>query len=92
MEYITISNDLIGLKCFAVIERCKTTPNVPRNGALACDTWLGGKYCQMQCKEGYDVRPGFPFHELLVCSVEGEWTPPNVLPLSDCTSKRFLIH
>lgn len=68
------------------LNRCGKTPNPPKNGALACDIWLGGQFCQMLCKDGYDVSPGTPFEEMLTCDQQsGKWFPPNFLPLPDCS-------
>lgn len=70
-----------------VTEKCLTTPNIPHNGALACDYWLGGKLCQMFCKEGYDVQIGKNTVEILVCVESGKWLPAGSLPLPDCASE-----
>jgi hypothetical protein len=76
-----------------VIQKCAKTPNVPGHGALACDNWYGGKFCQMFCKEGYDVSPGRDFAEMLTCGDSGDWLPKTALPLPDCSSIYLLtIH
>lgn len=72
------------------MQKCAKKITPPGNGALACDKWYGGKFCQMLCKEGYDVSPGRNFEEMLVCGESGEWLPKNALPLPDCSSKQFL--
>lgn len=68
------------------MQKCAKKLIPPGNGALACDKWYGGKFCQMLCKEGYDVSPGKDFEEMLVCGQSGEWLPKNALPLPDCSS------
>lgn len=77
------------------MQKCAKKLIPPGNGALACDKWYGGKFCQMLCKEGYDVSPGKDFEEMLVCGQSGEWLPKNALPLPDCSSiklfNRFLL-
>eukprot|EP00105_Crassostrea_gigas_P019111 XP_011437468.1 PREDICTED: uncharacterized protein LOC105335342 [Crassostrea gigas] len=67
-----------------VMEKCIETPNTPHNGALACDYWLGGKFCQMLCKQGYDVEIGKNTVDILVCGESGKWLPTGSLPLPDC--------
>ncbi|WAR32006.1 CSPG2-like protein [Mya arenaria] len=42
-------------------------PDPPENGALACDTWAGGKYCIVQCREGFVIEDN-TFESLLTCS------------------------
>ncbi|WAR32017.1 NOTCH-like protein [Mya arenaria] len=42
-------------------------PEPPENGALACDTWAGGKYCVVQCGEGFVIEDS-TFDSLLTCS------------------------
>lgn len=68
-----------------VLNRCGKTPSPPKNGDLACDRWLGGQFCQMFCKNGYDVSPGRNFEEMLICDESGKWFPQNSLPLPDCS-------
>ncbi|KAK3102731.1 hypothetical protein FSP39_013507, partial [Pinctada imbricata] len=83
------STDADGNEALPSTEMCKTVPNAPKNGALACDNWLGGKFCQMLCKEGYDVRPGSNHYDMLVCDNNGEWLPHDSLPLANCAKSRF---
>ncbi|XP_061173458.1 uncharacterized protein LOC133182626 [Saccostrea echinata] len=71
-----------------VIQNCKRKPNEPKNGAVACDYWLGGKFCQMLCKSGYDVSRGSHFYDMIVCGDSGEWLPAGALPLPDCAENR----
>lgn len=71
---------------YSVLNRCGKIPNPPNNGALACDIWLGGQFCQTFCKDGYDVSPGRNFEEMLICDDSGKWFPHNSLPLPDCSS------
>ena len=77
----------IFLGFFKVIKKCVDEPNIPKNGALACDYWIGGKFCQMLCQQGYDVKVGYNFVDMLVCGDSGKWLPANALPLPDCISK-----
>lgn len=72
---------------FIVIQNCKRKLNEPKNGAVACDYWLGGKFCQMLCKSGFDVRPGYQFSDMIVCGDSGKWLPTGALPLPDCAGK-----
>lgn len=70
-----------------VTKKCAQEPNIPQNGALACDNWLGGKVCQMFCKAGFDVKVGYKSVDMLVCGNNGQWLPTGSLPLPDCSSK-----
>lgn len=72
-----------------VLQKCAKMPNVPGHGALACDYWLGGRFCQMLCRNGYDVPPGRDFEEMLVCGESGYWLPKSALPLPDCSRSMF---
>lgn len=74
-----------------MIQKCAKKPNTPKNGALACDTWLGGQFCQMLCRDGYDVSPGRKFEEMLTCGESGDWLPRNSVPIPDCSSNYFYI-
>lgn len=67
------------------MEICSLKLNPPTNGALACDYWLGGKFCQIQCRKGYTIDPAYQMHQMFVCSEEGKWFPSTNIP--DCTSK-----
>ncbi|XP_078337815.1 uncharacterized protein LOC111100868 [Crassostrea virginica] len=68
-----------------VIRKCTKTPDPPKNGALACDRWFGGQFCQMLCMEGYDVLPGTAFEEMVTCGDNGKWLPEKAFPLPDCS-------
>ncbi|XP_061173455.1 uncharacterized protein LOC133182624 [Saccostrea echinata] len=72
-----------------VTEKCYEEPNVPQNGALACDYWHGGKFCQMLCNEGYDVKLDYSPVDMLVCGNSGQWLPAGSLPLPDCARSRL---
>lgn len=74
-----------------MIQKCAKKPNTPKNGALACDRWLGGQFCQMLCREGYDVSPGRKFEEMLTCGESGDWLPRKSVPIPDCSSKYLYI-
>ncbi|XP_053381241.1 uncharacterized protein LOC128546131 isoform X1 [Mercenaria mercenaria] len=60
----------------------------PDNGALACDTWLNGRYCQMLCEDGYVVvdDPDTTLDEvrihktLVVCGNSGIWHISGDIP------------
>ncbi|XP_062584887.1 uncharacterized protein LOC134246515 [Saccostrea cucullata] len=67
-----------------VTQHCYEEPNVPQNGALACDYWYGGKFCQMLCNDDYDVKIGYNPVDMLVCGTSGQWLPSGSLPLPDC--------
>lgn len=68
---------------------CSDLP-VPDNGALVCDTWYFGRYCQMLCEDGHVViddpdtaQNEVDLHKtLLVCSDSGIWYKSDKLP--DC--------
>ena len=52
----------------------------PKNGAVACDNWEGGQFCQVQCKNGTQMS-SVSLNKLYVCQSEnGEWSsnPPKV--------------
>ncbi|XP_069124618.1 sushi, von Willebrand factor type A, EGF and pentraxin domain-containing protein 1-like [Argopecten irradians] len=60
---------------------CEDGLEPPLDGAVACDYWLGGQFCQMLCRKGYDVPVGYRFPEMYVCGVDtGKWTPGSKLP------------
>lgn len=50
----------------------------PKDGAVACDNWLGGEFCQAQCKNGTEMS-GFDLGRLFVCQHNGEWSHPATL-------------
>ncbi|XP_060077180.1 sushi, von Willebrand factor type A, EGF and pentraxin domain-containing protein 1-like [Ylistrum balloti] len=62
-------------------ENCQL-PEAPDNGALACDYWLGGRFCQPQCQMGYDISVRSTAVDLLICNDDGSlsWD----LPLPNC--------
>uniref|UniRef100_K1RFG7 Sushi, von Willebrand factor type A, EGF and pentraxin domain-containing protein 1 n=1 Tax=Magallana gigas TaxID=29159 RepID=K1RFG7_MAGGI len=68
-----------------VHRRCVNDLDPPKNGAVACDTWLDGKFCQVQCHKDYDFKPGYPFYEMLVCGDSGKWEPETAIPIPDCS-------
>ncbi|XP_035692611.1 sushi, von Willebrand factor type A, EGF and pentraxin domain-containing protein 1-like [Branchiostoma floridae] len=64
----------------------------PQNGAIACDTWLGGQFCSVSCNRDFDFarEP----ESLYYCRQEAEggtWSPffPSfhefIFPWPDCT-------
>lgn len=72
---------------YIVHRRCVDDPVPPKYGAIACDTWLDGKFCQVQCHKDYDFKPDYPFYEMLVCGDSGKWEPETALPIPDCSSR-----
>ncbi|XP_063444324.1 sushi, von Willebrand factor type A, EGF and pentraxin domain-containing protein 1-like [Mytilus trossulus] len=52
----------------------------PDNGAMACDVWVGGRFCHPLCSHGYSVLESLP--NFMVCIEDGTWT--NLKNLSDC--------
>ncbi|XP_069125356.1 sushi, von Willebrand factor type A, EGF and pentraxin domain-containing protein 1-like [Argopecten irradians] len=60
---------------------CEDRLEPPSHGAVACDYWLGGQFCQMLCRKGYDVPVGYQFPDMYVCGTNtGKWTPESILP------------
>ncbi|XP_033732288.1 sushi, von Willebrand factor type A, EGF and pentraxin domain-containing protein 1-like isoform X2 [Pecten maximus] len=61
-------------------------PKAPDNGALACDYWLGGRFCQPQCQMGYDISARSHYVDLLICNDDGSLSwglpLPNCMPAS----------
>ncbi|CAH1275003.1 SVEP1 [Branchiostoma lanceolatum] len=66
----------------------------PQNGAIACDTWLGGQFCSVSCNRDFDFarEP----ESLYYCKQEaggGRWSPffPSfqefIFPWPDCSRK-----
>ncbi|KAL4218702.1 positive regulation of smoothened signaling pathway [Mactra antiquata] len=64
----------------------------PANGALACDTWLAGRFCQLFCEEGYVVTDDNKTavneinkqRQLLVCSDSYTWLNTENVELPPC--------
>ncbi|XP_050389149.2 sushi, von Willebrand factor type A, EGF and pentraxin domain-containing protein 1 [Patella vulgata] len=59
----------------------------PDNGAIACDNWYGGKVCQLQCQNGYDLareHRAFIEQKLMICGDSGVWNLdvnfPSIVP------------
>eukprot|EP00057_Strongylocentrotus_purpuratus_P020002 XP_011674476.1 PREDICTED: uncharacterized protein LOC754362 [Strongylocentrotus purpuratus] len=57
----------------------------PENGALACDGWSDGKFCDLFCNDKFDV-PIQGFDNQYVCGLSGIWIPNDIIP--DCTESR----
>ncbi|XP_053381797.1 sushi, von Willebrand factor type A, EGF and pentraxin domain-containing protein 1-like [Mercenaria mercenaria] len=51
---------------------CVTIPP-PKNGAVVCDNWEEGQYCQVQCKNGTQMS-SVSLKKLYVCKGNGEWS------------------
>ncbi|CAC5416422.1 unnamed protein product [Mytilus coruscus] len=70
--------------------RCREDLKAPENGALACDYWLGGRFCHMFCRSRYDVPNGkIAGNEMFVCGQSGKWMPSSSVP--NCASMHFDI-
>ncbi|XP_078611237.1 uncharacterized protein LOC144881802 isoform X2 [Branchiostoma floridae x Branchiostoma japonicum] len=80
---------------FLVIVRPVACPplNPPLHGALACDTWVYGKFCSMFCSAQYDIPRGSNPGDKYICGASGMWSPPP--PVPDCVSSfrpnRFVL-
>ena len=57
---------------YAGINSCSEL-NPPNNGALACDTWLDGRFCQILCQENYVLNGKDSSSNLLICGDSGTW-------------------
>jgi hypothetical protein len=65
--------------CFLDGRTCADIPP-PKNGAVVCDNWEGGEFCQVQCKNGTQMS-SVSLNKLYVCQGQkGEWSsdPPKV--------------
>lgn len=67
-----------------VVPRSCPPLRVPRNGALACDEWAYGHYCNQQCNDQFDVPPG-RYEPFFICGASGLWSSSRVL---DCSFRR----
>ena len=74
---------------------CDQLP-APENGAMACDKWMFGMQCQMQCSDKYDIpfgivgSSGVPFTGLFTCSeTTGKYSPSNTVP--GCTGNNIFL-
>ncbi|XP_022091513.1 sushi, von Willebrand factor type A, EGF and pentraxin domain-containing protein 1-like [Acanthaster planci] len=67
----------------------------PLNGALVCDTWLGGQFCRVACNENFDFnrKPATEYF----CDNSAQWAPSPLsfddpaefrVPWPDCTEMR----
>ncbi|KAI8480747.1 hypothetical protein Bbelb_415400 [Branchiostoma belcheri] len=80
---------------FLVIVRPVACPplNPPRFGALACDTWVYGKFCSMFCDAQHDIPRGTSPGDKYICGASGIWSPPP--PVPDCVNRyrpnRFVL-
>lgn len=54
---------------------------------MACDVWVGGRFCHPLCSCGYSVVDSLP--NFMVCTENGVWT--NQKKLSDCQRKYEFI-
>ena len=71
---------------FAVTNTCVQL-KPPKNGALACDNWLGGELCQYQCKEKYDSFRDWK--KLTVCQKSGSWIP-HIEPFNCVQIRKYI--
>ncbi|XP_071484069.1 uncharacterized protein [Diadema antillarum] len=62
--------------------------DAPANGAIACDGWLGGVFCNTFCNDRYDVPyvRGLTATTQYVCTHSGVWQPHSTV--LDCTESR----
>ncbi|XP_071847709.1 uncharacterized protein [Apostichopus japonicus] len=67
-----------------VIPRSCSPLKAPRNGALVCDDWAFGRYCNQQCSDAFDVPPG-RYEPFFLCGASGFWSSPRVL---DCVLRK----
>ncbi|KAL3870955.1 hypothetical protein ACJMK2_038980 [Sinanodonta woodiana] len=49
----------------------------PNNGAVVCDVWRGGSFCQFQCMENTTMLDK-DWRQLFVCSDSGLWRPTRI--------------
>ncbi|KAL3870926.1 hypothetical protein ACJMK2_038954 [Sinanodonta woodiana] len=49
----------------------------PNNGAVVCDVWRGGSYCQFQCMNKTTMFDK-DWRQLFVCSDSGQWRPTRI--------------
>ncbi|KAL3870958.1 hypothetical protein ACJMK2_038983 [Sinanodonta woodiana] len=49
----------------------------PKNGAVVCDVWRGGSYCQFQCMNKTTMLDK-DWRQLFVCSDSGQWRPKRI--------------
>ncbi|XP_022091528.1 sushi, von Willebrand factor type A, EGF and pentraxin domain-containing protein 1-like [Acanthaster planci] len=67
----------------------------PQNGALACETWLGGQFCRVACNENFDFnrKPATEYF----CDNVAQWAPSPLsldnpaefkVPWPDCSEMR----
>lgn len=82
--YISQMANTISRVCMYIVpDRCPL-PAAPDNGALACDYWLGGRFCQMQCQQGYGISVRDQHPDLIICNEDGSVTWNSDLPNCMC--------
>ncbi|KAK6186938.1 hypothetical protein SNE40_006194 [Patella caerulea] len=69
---------------------CKKIPcknlTAPLNGALVCDSWFGGSFCNVMCNSNFDIPRGLNTDRLICGLKSGQWSPTDKIP--DCTEAR----
>lgn len=75
---------------FYIAGTTKCVPLVPpMKGAIACDNWEGGQYCQIQCQNGTELS-SVSLNKLYVCTLHGDWSiaPPEIKSCTGQLQKR----
>ncbi len=57
----------------------------PKNGAMACDDWMLGRFCSPFCNDQYDF-PEVLATAVWACGASGVWLPPGDWP--DCAGSK----
>ncbi|XP_055954314.1 uncharacterized protein LOC126811617, partial [Patella vulgata] len=70
---------------------CRALPcrnlTAPLNGALACDGWDSGTFCNMMCNSNFDIPRTMSANNRFICGWQtGKWSPTDNVP--DCTEAR----
>lgn len=60
----------------------------PTNGAIACDNWSSGKFCQALCQKGTDMAYS-TLDKLYTCGHDGSWWPTP--KLGSCKGKAMFF-
>ncbi|XP_050418511.2 sushi, von Willebrand factor type A, EGF and pentraxin domain-containing protein 1-like [Patella vulgata] len=70
---------------------CRALPcknlTAPLNGALVCDDWAFGTFCNMMCNSNFDIPRTMDTSNRFICGLtSGQWSPTDNVP--DCTEDR----